>query len=87
MFDVIVENACRLCDGIIANAVRFDGELMHNMAHHGFSREAAEALIRVFPRRAARDSMSGRAILARGVVHSEDTSTDDEATSRSSSLA
>jgi two-component system, NtrC family, sensor kinase len=80
VFDVIVENACRLCDGVFANAVRFDGELMHNMAYHGFTREAAEALIHAFPRRAARDSMSGRAILAGGVVHSEDTSTDDDAT-------
>jgi two-component system, NtrC family, sensor kinase len=66
LFDVIVENACRLCDGVFANVVRFDGELMHNMAHHGFSGEGAEALIRAFPRRAARDSMAGRAILGGG---------------------
>src|SRR5215467_8280052 len=30
IFDVIVANACRLCDGVLANAVRFDGDLMQN---------------------------------------------------------
>jgi GAF domain-containing protein len=80
VFDVIVETACRLCDGVFANAVRFDGELMHNMAQYGFTAEAREALIRAFPMGPTRESMSGRAILNCAVVQSEDTSTDDEAT-------
>ncbi len=44
VFDVIVESACRLCDGVFANALRFDGELLHNMADHGFSSEARQAV-------------------------------------------
>jgi GAF domain-containing protein/CheY-like chemotaxis protein/anti-sigma regulatory factor (Ser/Thr protein kinase) len=79
VFDVIVESACRLCDGVFANALRFDGALLHNMAQHGFSPEAEDVLRRAFPRRAGRDSMSGRAILAREIVESEDTSADDAA--------
>ena len=48
VFDVMVESACRLCGGVFANAVQFDGALMHNMAHHGFGPEAQEVLIRTF---------------------------------------
>jgi GAF domain-containing protein/DNA-binding response OmpR family regulator len=77
VFDVIVERACRLCDGVFANAVRFDGDLLHNMAQHGFNAEAQDVLARAFPRRAGLDSMSGRAILAGRVVESDDSSVDD----------
>jgi GAF domain-containing protein/CheY-like chemotaxis protein len=77
VFDVIVENACRLCDGVFANAVRFDGESMHIMAHHGFTDEARDAVVRAFPMRPTRESMSGRAILAGTVVQSEDASADE----------
>ena len=78
VFDVIVEHACRLCDGVFANAVRFDGTLMHNMADHGFTPEARAAMLQLFPRPATRDTMSGCAILAGGLVYSEDTSVAEE---------
>ena len=77
VFDVIVESACRLCDAVFANAVQFDGELMHNMAHYGFSPEGRDILMRAFPRAPTRESMSGRAILDGAVVQSEDMSTDE----------
>src|SRR3989442_8622081 len=35
VFDAIVERACRLCDAVDANAVRMDGDLMHNIAPFG----------------------------------------------------
>jgi two-component system, NtrC family, sensor kinase len=76
IFDAIVANACRLCNGVFANAVRFDGELIHNMAHHGFGPEALAVLLRAFPQRPTGQSMSARAILAGAVVQSEDMSTD-----------
>jgi two-component system, NtrC family, sensor kinase len=78
VFDVIVEHACRLCDAVFANAIRFDGELMHNMAQHGFSPDAQEMVRRFFPMRPTRASMSGRAILSGTVVYTEDASTDGE---------
>jgi hypothetical protein len=62
----------RLCEGVFANVVRFDGELMHNMAQHGFNPQAQEALARLFPARPTRASMSGRAILNGTVVYTED---------------
>ena len=77
VFDVIVEQACRLCDAVVANAVRIDGDLMHNMAAFGFTPEAQAVVRRSFPMRPSRATMSGRAILDRAVVASEDTSIDE----------
>ncbi|HEU5190234.1 MAG TPA: GAF domain-containing protein [Methylomirabilota bacterium] len=79
VFEVIVEHACRLCDGVFANAVRFDGAEMHLMAQHGFGPDALQMLQRAFPAPATRSSMSGRAILAATVVQSEDIRVDTEA--------
>jgi GAF domain-containing protein/CheY-like chemotaxis protein len=78
VFEVIVEHACRLCDGVFATTVRFDGELMHSMAQHGFSPDADAQMRGYFPMRPTRDSMSGRAVLSGTVVHTEDATTDDE---------
>src|SRR5207253_10726918 len=77
VFDVIVEQACRLCDAVVANAVRVDGDLMHNMAAFGFTPEAQAVVRRSFPMRPSRATMSGRAILARAVVAYEDASIDE----------
>src|SRR5262249_12739248 len=72
-----------LCDAVFANAVRLDGELMHNMAAFGFPPEVQAVIARDFPMRPSRASMSGRAILERAMVMAEDASIDDVgATSR-----
>src|SRR5207245_762951 len=80
VFDVIVEQACRLCDAVVANAVRMDGDLMHNMAAFGFTPEAQAMVRRSFPQPPSRATMSGRAILERAVVEAEDASIDDVGT-------
>jgi signal transduction histidine kinase len=79
VFDAIVRNACRLCDGVFASVARFDGELMHSMALYGFAPDAREVIERTFPLAPSRASMSGRAILARAPVQSEDLTADHEA--------
>ena len=78
VFDTIVGNAVRLCDGLYGTAHRFDGELVHLTAHHNCPPEALEALRRAFPMRPNRHMMSGRAILTRAVVHVEDVLADPE---------
>jgi GAF domain-containing protein/CheY-like chemotaxis protein len=78
VFDVIVEYAYRLCDGVFATVVRFDGELMHNMAQHGFNAAGQDVLRRAFPMRPSRTSMSGRAILSGTVAYIEDAGLDEE---------
>src|SRR5262249_41875932 len=69
VFDTIVQSAVRLCDGVFGTAHRFDGELVHLTAHHNCTPEVLAALQRMFPMRPDRRMMSGRAILARAVVH------------------
>jgi two-component system NtrC family sensor kinase len=57
----------------------FDGERITLEAHHGPSPEDVTILRqRVFPMRADRGSISGRAIISRAVVHIEDVRTDPE---------
>jgi two-component system, NtrC family, sensor kinase len=77
VFDVIVEQACRLCDAVVANAVRIDGDFMRNMAVFGFTPEAQAVVRRSFPMLPSRATMSGRAILDRAVVASEDARIDE----------
>src|SRR5262249_53415963 len=80
IFDAIVANACRLCSGVFASAVKFDGELMHIMAHHGFWPEARDMLLRTFPMPPTLETGGGRAILARSIVQLDNMSTDEETT-------
>src|SRR5262249_10817853 len=49
VFDTIARNAAQLCDGTFCFVFRFDGALLHLAAHHGASREGAEALGRAWP--------------------------------------
>ena len=76
VFQVIVEHARRLCDGVFATAARFDGELVHMMGTHGFGAAAEELLRSRYPVPVSDGSMSARAIRARAVLHSEDASAD-----------
>ncbi len=57
VFDAIVRSAVRLCGAEHSVAARFDGELLHPLAHHGFSAEALEILLRRFPMRPSTENM------------------------------
>jgi hypothetical protein len=69
VFDTIVSSAVRLCDGLFGALYRFDGELLHLVAHYNYTPEALEAAHRVFPGRPSRGGGPGRAILDRAVAH------------------
>ena len=60
-------NAVRLCGADHGLAARFDGELLHPLAHYGFSAEALEMTVRKFPMRPSRENLLGRAALTRAV--------------------
>jgi signal transduction histidine kinase len=72
VFDTIVKSANRLCDGLFSALFRYDGELMHFVAHANFNPEALGVAQRAFPRPATPDIAVGRAILERAVVHLPD---------------
>jgi hypothetical protein len=50
VFDTIVVNAVRLCHAHIGAVHRFDGKLIHIVAHHNFPPEAVEVLRKMYPR-------------------------------------
>src|SRR5262249_3548047 len=69
VFDAIAESARRLCDGHRSAVYRFDGTLIHHIAHHNWTTEGLEALHRVYPRPPSRETQIAQAILDAAVVH------------------
>ncbi len=63
VFDAIVRSAVRLCGADHSIAARFDGEMLHPLAHHGFSPGALELTARMFPMRPNMQNMLGRAAM------------------------
>jgi GAF domain-containing protein len=72
VFDTIVANAVRLCGARMGAVFRFDGKLVHLVAHHNYTPEVLEVLHRTHPRPPQLDQASGRAILTRTVAQIED---------------
>jgi two-component system, NtrC family, sensor kinase len=72
IFAAIASTAVRLCGARIATVFRYDGELIHLIAHHGYTAEALELRRGLFPAPAHAGSVTGRAILNRTVVHVPD---------------
>ena len=72
VFDTIAHNAVRLCEAAFAYVFRFDGTLMHVVAHHNLTSEALSALDRQWPMRPDARSVPARAILERRVIHVAD---------------
>jgi GAF domain-containing protein/CheY-like chemotaxis protein len=72
VFDTIARSAVRLCQAAFAYVFRYDGTLMHVVAHHNLSAIALEALRRQWPMPPDRGSVPARAILDRRVIHVAD---------------
>jgi len=85
VFDAIVLNAVRLCDGLFSALWQYDGELVHQVAQHNYTPEAREAAQRVFPTPPAGVGMLGRAIVERAVIHVPDAEADRKSTRLNSS--
>src|SRR5262249_52839525 len=78
VFDAIVSSAARLCDGTFSTAWRFDGELLHRVAHYNFEPERVETVLRMGPIELSRGSVASRAVMERAVVHVADIESDPE---------
>jgi GAF domain-containing protein len=68
VFDTIVRAAVRLSGADYSVAARFDGQMLHPLAFHGFSPEALVLVSRMFPMAPIRNNMLARAALTRSVV-------------------
>jgi GAF domain-containing protein len=69
VFDTITRNAVRLGNAAFGFLISYDGEMMHLAASHNADAQAEAVYRPVFPRPAARDTFTGRAILDRAVVN------------------
>jgi GAF domain-containing protein len=68
VFDTIVASAVRLCGARMGAVFRFDGKLIHLVAHHNYTPEVLEVLHRTHPRPPQPDQVSGRVILTGAVA-------------------
>src|SRR6516162_1997550 len=80
VFDMIAESAARLCDGQFCYVYRFDGQLLHFVAHHSLTPEVFEMNRRAWPAPPSRRSAAARAILERGFVQIPDIKADPDYT-------
>ncbi len=78
VFDAIAASVMRLCGAQFSAVFRFDGELNHFVAHHGWSPEGVEALRRAFPKAPNRGSAGGRAIISGAVESIPDVQADPD---------
>ena len=78
VFDMIARSAKRLCHARFCAVFRFDGELIHLVAHHGIPSSGLKTYRQEYPRQPGTENAIGRAILSGGVVHIPDVKTDLE---------
>jgi len=78
VFDMIAESARRLCDGQFCFVYRFDGQLLHFVAHHSLTPEVLEMNRRAYPAPPSRRSAAARAILERGFIQIPDINADPD---------
>jgi PAS domain S-box-containing protein len=78
VFDTIARSAAQLCEAEFCFVFRFDGALLHLVAHHGLTPEGLDALNRAWPLAPGRGTVAGRAVLARGVSQIPDVHADPD---------
>jgi signal transduction histidine kinase len=78
VFDMIAESAARLCEAQFCFVYRFDGQLLHFVAHHGLNPDLVEMNRRIYPRVPSRKTVAARAILERAVTQITDIKADAE---------
>ncbi len=77
-FDAIARAAKTLTGATAGGVFRFDGRLIHFVAHHGWTAAELDAVRGVFPLPPGRGSITARAILTRAVAHVADMTVDPE---------
>src|SRR5262249_6427728 len=78
VFETIVRNATKLCEGTFSAVFRWDGALLDFAAAHNWTPQAVEAMRADYPIPATRATGSGRAILDCAVVQIADIEQDPE---------
>jgi len=71
-FDAIAANGVRLCNAGFGIVFLMDGELIRLVAHHNLSDEELQSLQHLWPMPAHRESIIGRTVLERRILHVHD---------------
>jgi GAF domain-containing protein len=79
VFDTIVRSAVRLCSASHGGVYRVDGELVHSVAHDGFTPEQLDDWRKTWPRPATAPSVACQTIRTRSIVRIPDVETAAEA--------
>jgi signal transduction histidine kinase len=87
VFDAIAASATRLCGALLTGVYRFDGKLIHFVAHDNWTDEGLATVQSVYPRPPSRDTQIARAILDRTVAEVRDFENDPDVPSQSLPLA
>ena len=77
VFETIARSAVSLCGAVVCNVLRFDGELLHVAATHGFAPEFVRRLRAAYPRAPDALQLSGRVILRGEATHIADAQADE----------
>jgi signal transduction histidine kinase len=78
VFETIVRNAVRLCGAMHGGVYRFDGHLVHSVAHDGYTPEELELWQKTWPRPATAPSAACQAIRTKTLVRFADVETAHE---------
>src|SRR5690348_16442351 len=77
VFDLIAQQAAKLCEAPIAMVGIFDGSMVHLVTQSGFDDAYTQLFASQFPRAVSADFAMGRAILSGRIEQIEDTGTAD----------
>jgi GAF domain-containing protein len=77
VFDTIIRNAVRLCDGAVGAMFRYDGRMVHVAALYNLAPEVEELFRKAYPQPLSRENPGAQAILERGLVSLEDVEATD----------
>jgi GAF domain-containing protein len=78
VFDMIAESAARLCEAQYCFVYRFDGQVLHFVAHHGLTADVLEINRRAYPAQPSRRSVAARAILEGSIAQIPDVNVDPD---------
>jgi len=78
VFDTIAQSAARLCAAEFCHVFRFDGKLLHFVAHHGLAPEGEAAARRAYPMAPGRGSAAARSILTGEIASIPDVQADPD---------